>query len=97
MNNLNIKNFLLLICWFSLGQLPLINAAQSAPKRLIAQTNRVNLKIVVNSDRDTIQSDNSLTLREAIAILNGDLKLDNLSTEERAQVRESSPGEGSRI
>jgi outer membrane protein OmpA-like peptidoglycan-associated protein len=97
MKNLNIKKFLLLLCWLSLGQLPFINAAQAAPKRIIAQANRVNLKIVVSSDRDTIQSDNSLTLREAIAILNDDLKLDRLSTEERAQVRESIPGEGSRI
>jgi outer membrane protein OmpA-like peptidoglycan-associated protein len=97
MNNLSIKKFLLIACWLSIGQLPLINAAQAAPKRLVAQVNRVNLKIVVNSDRDTIQSDNSLTLREAIAILNGDLKLDKLSSEERAQVSESSSGEGSRI
>jgi outer membrane protein OmpA-like peptidoglycan-associated protein len=97
MYNLNIKKFLLLLCWLILGQLPSINAAQAAPKRPIAQANRVNLKIVVNSDRDTIQPDNSLTLREAIAILNGDLKLNNLSTEERAQVSESNLGEGSRI
>jgi outer membrane protein OmpA-like peptidoglycan-associated protein len=97
MNNLNIKKFLLVLCWLSIGQLPSIDAAQAAPKRLIAQANKVNLKIVVNSDRDNIQPDKSLTLREAIAILNGDLKLDNLSTEERAQVRESSLGEGSRI
>jgi outer membrane protein OmpA-like peptidoglycan-associated protein len=81
----------------STGQLPLVNAAQAAPKRLIAQANKVNLKIVVNSDRDTIKPDNSLTLREAIAILNGDLKLDRLSTEERGQVQEISQGQGSRI
>ncbi len=96
MNNLNIKKFLLILCWLSIGQLPLINAAQAAPKRLIAQASRVNLKIVVNSDRDTIQADNGLTLREAIALLNGDLKLDKLSSEERAQVSESLTG-GSRI
>jgi outer membrane protein OmpA-like peptidoglycan-associated protein len=97
MKNLNIKKFLLIICWLSLGQLPLISSAQAAPKRLITQANKVDLKIVVNSDRDTIQPDNGLTLREAIAILNGDLKLDNLSIEERAQVQESSQGQGSRI
>jgi outer membrane protein OmpA-like peptidoglycan-associated protein len=97
MKNFDFKFFLLLICWLSLGQLPLINTAQAAPKHLIIQANRVNLKIVVNSDRDTIQPDNGLTLREAIAILNGNLKLDNLSTEERAQISESSLGEGSRI
>jgi outer membrane protein OmpA-like peptidoglycan-associated protein len=97
MNNFNIKRFLLIICWLSIGQLPSIDAAQAAPKRLVAQANKVNLKIVVNSDRDTIQSDNALTLREAISLLNGELKLDKLSTEERAQVREGSSGEGSRI
>ncbi len=97
MNNLNIKKFLLILCWLSIGQLPSIEAAQSGPKRLVVQANRANLKIVVNSDRDTIQTDNALTLREAIAILNGDLKIDNLSTEERAQVQENSEAAGSRI
>jgi outer membrane protein OmpA-like peptidoglycan-associated protein len=96
MNNLNIKKFLLILCWLSIGQLPSIDAAQAAPKRLVAQASRVNLKIVVNSDRDTIQADNGLTLREAIALLNGDLKIDKLSSKERAQVSESLSG-GSRI
>ncbi len=97
MNHLNIKKLLLILCWLSMGQLPLINTAHAAPKRLVAQANRSNLKIVVNSDRDTILSDNGLTLREAIALLNGDRQIDQFSVEERAQIQERSQGEGSRI
>jgi outer membrane protein OmpA-like peptidoglycan-associated protein len=57
----------------------------------IAQTTSPNQKkyqIIVNSDRDgEIQSDRELTLREALEISNGSLKLDRLSDAERAQVK----------
>lgn len=49
---------------------------------------RPPLKIVVNSTQDTLAPDAALTLREAIAITNGSLTLDRLSSTERAQVTE---------
>ncbi len=88
MHHPNLKKLLLTLCWLSLGQLPLINSAQATPDRRIAQSNQPHLKIIVNSDRDTITADSGLTLREAIALTNGDLKLDRLSPQERAQVQE---------
>jgi hypothetical protein len=48
------------------------------------------LLVIVNSDRDTpIQPDHELTLREAIALVNGSLSLDQLSPTEIAQVTQS--------
>jgi hypothetical protein len=44
------------------------------------------LRVVVNSDRDQIQPDEALTLREAIALINGTLTVDQLSSTEAAQV-----------
>jgi outer membrane protein OmpA-like peptidoglycan-associated protein len=88
MHHPKLKKLLLTLCWLSLGQLPLIDSAQAAPDRRIDQPNQLHLKIIVNSDRDNIAADNGLTLREAIALTNGDLKLDQLSPQERAQVRE---------
>jgi len=46
-----------------------------------------NVDIVVNSNADTIATDEALTLREAIAIVNGTLPLQQLSEVERSQVR----------
>jgi outer membrane protein OmpA-like peptidoglycan-associated protein len=86
----NLEKLLLTLCWLSLGQLPLIDSVQAAPDRQFAQSNQPHLKIIVNSDRDTIAADNGLTLREAIALIDGDLKLDRLSPQERAQVQEIS-------
>ncbi len=87
MHHPKLKKLLFTLCWLSLGQLPLINSAQAAPDRRIAQSKPPHLKITVNSDRDNIAADLGLTLREAIALTNGDLKLDQLSPQERAQVR----------
>ncbi len=57
----------------------------------IAQTQPANpqiYQITVNSNADgEIQSDRELTLREALEISNGSLKLDRLSDAERAQVK----------
>jgi outer membrane protein OmpA-like peptidoglycan-associated protein len=47
------------------------------------------LRVVVNSDQDTIQADDGITLREAIALVNGTLSLDKLSATEKAQVSAS--------
>lgn len=44
------------------------------------------LQLTVTSDRDEIQPDPALTLREAISIVNGTLPLDRLSPEERQLV-----------
>ena len=44
------------------------------------------LKVVVNSDQDSIQADGALTLREAIALVNGMLSVDRLSEAEKSQV-----------
>ena len=47
------------------------------------------LQVTVNSDRDEIKPDATLTLREAISIVNGTLSLDRLSPEERQLVTPS--------
>jgi outer membrane protein OmpA-like peptidoglycan-associated protein len=44
------------------------------------------LQLTVNSDRDEIRPDGLLTLREAISLVNGQLLLDRLSSEERQLV-----------
>jgi outer membrane protein OmpA-like peptidoglycan-associated protein len=97
MNHPNIKNLLLTLCWLSMGQLPVINAAQAAPVRQGNATTPPHLKIIVNSDRDTIAPDDGITLREAIALTNGDLRIDQLSTQERAQVQDLGSTFGSKI
>jgi outer membrane protein OmpA-like peptidoglycan-associated protein len=53
----------------------------------IANSNAaVYYKTIVNSNADEIKADNALTLREAIALINGELKFESLSTAERSQV-----------
>jgi outer membrane protein OmpA-like peptidoglycan-associated protein len=97
LSQMNIKNFLFTLCWLSLGQLPLINAAQAAPERQNTPINQPHLKIIVNSDRDTITPDDGLTLREAIALTNGELTLAQLSPQERVQVQDLDTNSGSKI
>jgi parallel beta-helix repeat protein len=56
------------------------------------------LRVVVNGNGDgAIEADNILTLREAIALTNGTLPLDQLSPEEKAQVEVLSAPAASRI
>lgn len=45
-----------------------------------------SVRVTVNSNQDGVQADEFLTLREAIAIVNGTLPLDKLSPAEQAQV-----------
>lgn len=45
------------------------------------------LQVTVNSTQDTIAPDQGLTLREAIALVNGSLTLEQLSVAEQAQVQ----------
>jgi Right handed beta helix region len=53
-----------------------------------AQNVRSSLRVTVNSNQDgPIQADSGLTLREAIALTNGDLSVDRLSAQELAQVQ----------
>lgn len=55
------------------------------PFPVSAQGN-TQFEIIVNSNGDEITPDAELTLREAIAIVNGDLDLNNLSTAEQGQI-----------
>jgi outer membrane protein OmpA-like peptidoglycan-associated protein len=48
------------------------------------------LRLIVNSHQDTIQADAGLTLREAIAVINGTLPLESLSAAEKAQTSAAS-------
>jgi hypothetical protein len=60
-----------------------------------AQAARSSFRVVVNSAQDgPIQADQGLTLREAIALTNGDLSVDRLSPQEAVQVQ---PAEQSEI
>ena len=97
MNHPNLKKLLLTIGWLTIGQLPLINTAQAAPTGQPDRSNQPHLKIIVNSDRDTITADSELTLREAISLANGDLTLPQLSPQERAQVQSLTIESGSVI
>jgi outer membrane protein OmpA-like peptidoglycan-associated protein len=53
--------------------------------------------ITVNSNRDEIKADNDLTLREAIAIINGDLKQEQLSPAEQKQIQDITPNSRNHI
>jgi outer membrane protein OmpA-like peptidoglycan-associated protein len=59
------------------------------PNAATAQTQNT-LKITVNSNADEIKPDESLTLREAIALSNNTLALDKLSDREKNQVQPAS-------
>lgn len=54
-------------------------------------------KVLVNSDRDTINPDQQLTLREAIEIVNNTLTWDDLSPTEQKQVTAINQPQASRI
>jgi outer membrane protein OmpA-like peptidoglycan-associated protein len=55
------------------------------------------IQITVNSNRDEIKADNDLTLREAIAIINGDLKQEQLSPAEQKQIQDITPNSRNHI
>lgn len=59
----------------------------------LSQTASPQVRVVVNSNSDgDIKPDEQLTLREAIALVNGTLSVDKLSTTERAQVQPATGG-----
>ncbi|BBD57435.1 hypothetical protein NIES2109_02010 [Nostoc sp. HK-01] len=60
------------------------------PQIAIAQSSPASLQVIVNSNQDgQIQPDDKLTLREAIALVNGNLSVEKLSNQEKAQVQPS--------
>ena len=68
------------------------------PTIVTAQPKASHLGVVVNSNQDGgIEPDGSLTLREAIALVNGQLAVERLSEAERAQVKPLSADAPSRI
>ena len=65
------------------------------PKITLAQTPSAGLKVLVNSNQDgEIKADEVLTLREAISLINGSLKIEQLSNLEKAQI---TPSQSSQI
>jgi outer membrane protein OmpA-like peptidoglycan-associated protein len=75
----------------------LLLGALATPMRATAQPAN-SVSVVVNSNQDgSIQPDDALTLREAIAIVNGQLSVERLSQAEKAQVRPLDPNTPSRI
>ncbi|MBD2595162.1 OmpA family protein [Nostoc spongiaeforme FACHB-130] len=60
------------------------------PQIAIAQSSPTAFRVIVNSNQDgQIQPDEKLTLREAIAIVNGNLSVEKLSNQEKAQIQPS--------
>lgn len=72
--------------------------ALAVPTIVSAQPKTAHLSVVVNSNQDGgIEPDGSLTLREAIALVNGQLSIERLSEAEKAQVKPLSADAPSRI
>ncbi len=73
------------------------SVVMAAPTPEIKQPS-LHLQVTVNSNQDgALQADNALTLREAIAIVNGTLPLDKLSDREKSQVSFLRPNAASQI
>ncbi|MGB5712677.1 MAG: OmpA family protein [Waterburya sp.] len=66
-------------------------------QQALGQSNLQSFKVVVNSDRDLINPDQELTLREAIAIVNNTLPWAELSLAEQEQVTTVDHSDASRI
>ncbi|AFY56044.1 outer membrane protein/peptidoglycan-associated (lipo)protein [Rivularia sp. PCC 7116] len=64
----------------------------TTPNIAVAQSNTaISLSVTVNSNQDgEVEADNNLTLREAIAIVNGSLSLERLSSTEQSLVSSGS-------
>lgn len=54
--------------------------------KAVSQPALDSYRVVVNSDRDTVEPDGELTLREAIKLVNNTLSYDSLTSAERQQV-----------
>lgn len=82
----------------SLGWTLGLGSAGLAAEIPLRSANPQTYTIQVNSSQDgAIAPDAALTLREAIALTNGDLSLGDLSTAEQAQIQPLSPGSPSQI
>lgn len=90
---------LLLGLWLGLTEVPLlVSTAIAAPATAEVAQPAAPMQIVVNSNQDgPIQPDAALTLREAIALVNGTLNPTQLSADEQAQVTANESADGSRI
>jgi outer membrane protein OmpA-like peptidoglycan-associated protein len=98
MRRSNLKNYLLIIGWLSLSQLPVFSAAaQSLNQSDNISNNIPKFRAIVNSNEDGIRADDRVTLREAIAVVNGTITLENLSPQERSQIQLLDSGNASRI
>lgn len=75
----------------------LLQFSSAAPVLAADRPQFPNLRVTVNSNQDTVQSDDQLTLREAIALANGTLPLDGLSLAEATQVQPLTTDRSSRI
>jgi hypothetical protein len=68
------------------------------PDIAFSQTQNLSVRVVVNSNQDgAIQADDVVTLREAIAIVNGNLSINRLSDREKTQVQSLDGKSTSRI
>ncbi|MDZ7958475.1 MAG: right-handed parallel beta-helix repeat-containing protein [Aulosira sp. DedQUE10] len=68
------------------------------PEVAFSQTPQLSLRVVVNSNQDgAMQADDVVTLREAIALVNGTLPMEQLSDREKTQVQILSGNVSSRI
>ena len=74
----NRQNRILLITAIVIGLIPW--------GKTVLASDLQSYKVVVNSDRDTIEPDAELTLREAISLVNNTLPYSKLSSAEQQQV-----------
>jgi outer membrane protein OmpA-like peptidoglycan-associated protein len=81
------KNISFLLGYLRLSRLLLAGLSWGLWSQPSLATPSQYLQITVNSDRDDIQADGSITLREAIELVNGKLSFDQLSPAERQLVK----------
>lgn len=73
--------------YFSISTSALLLITSGGSATSLAQSATTPLRVVVNSNQDgVIKADDGLTLREAIALVNGTISQDQLSPAERSQV-----------
>lgn len=90
--------YLILVC-VSLVEIAASSLVVAVPIPKSTQLPLLQLEVVVNSNQDNkvVQADNALTLREAIAIVNGSLPISKLSDREKSLVKVLSSNERSQI
>lgn len=97
MNALSIACKATLFSWIGVAFLPADPSFAGTERPLLPPVPQA-FQVEVNSFNDgEVTADADLTLREAIEITNGTLRLEDLSEAERAQVRPLAAGEGSQI